>query len=48
MVTLTRTIPALPIRDAVAAVSIPALVVWLALAIAAAGTFARRRWGGPQ
>jgi hypothetical protein len=29
-------------------VSIPALVVWLALAIAAAGTFARRRWGGPR
>jgi hypothetical protein len=29
-------------------VSIPALVVWLALAIAAAGTFAWRRWGGTR
>jgi hypothetical protein len=29
-------------------VSIPALVVWLALAIAAVGTFAWRRWGGPR
>jgi predicted lipid-binding transport protein (Tim44 family) len=29
-------------------ISIPALVVWLALVIAAAGTFAWRRWGGQR